>query len=371
MSLALGAAMLAPAGLNRTSPASSHDVGARIVALGGGTGLPAVLRGLLYAGSATHHTPDVTGIVTVMDDGGSSGRLRAALGVLPMGDARNCLAALSPNASAIGDVLHHRMRCAGLDDEHPIGNLLLAALSGVHGNMMDAIRSLGAMMGTSGRVLPATLSDVHLRGEFNDGTEVRGESAITARRARLDRVRLSAPARPLPEAIEAVINADLVVVGPGSLYTSLIPTLLVDGMAATLSAITAPRVYVANLMTQPGETDEFSLADHLAALRYHTKCDLFDYVLVNRRPFGAAALAAYAKDGAYPVVHDGRRPWNFRTRIVTASIGVTTPSGVIRHDPIALGYALSALARRAHARTPAAVQPPHMCPAPRAAHAAV
>jgi len=198
---------------------------------------------------------------------------------------------------------------------------------------------------------------VHLHGEFNDGIEVRGESAITARRGRIDRVRLSAPARPLPEAIEAVVNADLVVVGPGSLYTSLIPTLLVEGMAATLSAITAPRVYVANLMTQPGETDEFTLADHLAALRYHTKCDLFDYVLVNRRPFGASALAAYARDGARPVAHDSRRPWNFRTRIVTADIGVTTPSGVIRHDPFALGYALSALARRTQSAAVPAQRP--------------
>ncbi|HYT76638.1 MAG TPA: gluconeogenesis factor YvcK family protein [Vicinamibacterales bacterium] len=343
--------------------------GPRVVALGGGTGLPAVLRGLLYAygGAPALPSPDVTGIVTVMDDGGSSGRLRQALGVLPMGDVRNCLSALSPNASAIGDILHHRISCDGIEGHHPVGNLLLAALSGVHGNMMDAIRSLSAMLGTSGRVLPATLADVHLCGEFNDGTEVRGETAITARRGRLDRVRLSASARPLPEAIDAILNADLVVVGPGSLYTSLIPTLLIDGMASALSAITAPRVYVANLMTQPGETDEFTLADHLAALRYHTKCDLFDYVLVNRRPFAASALAAYARDGAHPVTHDGRRPWNFRTRIVTASIGVTTPSGVIRHDPVALGYALTALARRAHPQPPAAVHTHHV---PHTSHAA-
>ena len=334
--------------------------GPRVVALGGGTGLPAVLRGLLYAGAtAQQPAPDVTGIVTMMDDGGSSGRLRQALGVLPMGDVRNCLSAMSPNASAIGDVLHQQMRCAGVEGEHPVGNLLLAALSGVHGNMLEAIQSLSALMGTSGRVLPATLADVHLHGEFTDGIEVRGESAIAARRGRIDRVRLSAPARPLPEAIEAVVNADLVVVGPGSLYTSLIPTLLVEGMAATLSAITAPRVYVANLMTQPGETDEFTLADHLAALRYHTKSDLFDYVLVNRRPFAASALAAYARDGSRPVAHDSRRPWNFRTRIVTADIGVTTPSGVIRHDPFALGFALSALARRAHPQPAAPARHPH------------
>jgi uncharacterized cofD-like protein len=333
--------------------------GARVVALGGGTGLPVVLRGLLHAGDPGAPPPDVTAIVTVMDSGGSSGRLREALGVLPMGDVRNCLAALSPKGSALGDVLHHPMRCAGLEGEHPVGNLLLAALAGVHGNMLDAIQSLSTLMGTSGRVLPATLADVHLHGEFNDGTEVRGESAITARGGRLDRIRLSASARPLPEAIEAVVNADLVVVGPGSLYTSLIPTLLVDGMAATLSAITAPRVYVANLMTQPGETDEFTLADHLAALRYHTKCDLFDYVLVNRRPFAASALAAYARDGAHPVLHDGRRPWHFRTRIVTADIGVTTPSGVIRHDSAAIGYALSALARRAHPASSVAAPSAH------------
>lgn len=332
------------------------DRPARCVALGGGTGLPAVLRGLLHArahGAAIH---DVTGIVTVTDDGGSSGQLRHALGVLPPGDIRNCLSALTPIGSPLGDMLHERMRWEGVDGEHPIGNLLLTALTSVHGDLVGAIRSLSTMMGTAGRVLPATLANVQLHGEFSDGAEVRGESAIAARRGRIDRVRLSAHAAALPESLEAIHHADLIVAGPGSLYTSVIPTLLTDKMTEAVERSRATRVYVANLMTQPGETDEFSLADHLAALRYHTRVDLFDYVLVNRRPISRTTLAAYARQGSHPVPHDGRRPWHFRTRIVTADVAVTTPSGILRHDPIALGYALSALARRPGGRVVSAPQ---------------
>ncbi|HYT65236.1 MAG TPA: uridine diphosphate-N-acetylglucosamine-binding protein YvcK [Vicinamibacterales bacterium] len=346
--------MLLPFASGTAQPAPHHSAGC--VALGGGTGLPVVLRGLVHARAQTTKIGDLTAIVAVTDDGGSSGQLRDALGVLPPGDIRNCLSALTPLGSPLGDVLHERMRCEGVEGEHPIGNLLLTALTRVQGDLLGAIRSLSAIMGTAGRVLPATLADVRLRGDFSDGAEVVGETAIAARRARIDRVRLTARAAALPECLDAIGRANLIVAGPGSLYTSVIPTLLVDKMRIAVERATATRVYVANLMTQPGETDDFSLADHLAALRYHAGGDLFDYVLVNRRPISPATLAAYARQGSRPVVHDGRRPWSFRTRIVTADIAVTTPSGILRHNPVALGYALAALARP---RAGGAVPTPH------------
>ena len=326
----------------------------RIVALGGGTGLPAVLRGLLRTCEGAHASPPITGIVTVMDDGGSSGTLRDAMGMLPPGDIRNCLGALVEHPSRLAAILHDRSRDADAACGHPVGNLLLAALNGVHGNFLEAIETLGEMMGVSGRVLPATLDDVHLRARFADGSEVEGETAIARRGTRIQQVRLTADACPGPGVIEALADADLVVVGPGSLYTSSLPVLLVDHVAETMARLRVPKVYVANLMTQPGETDGFTLADHLAALRDNTGHDLFDYVLVNRRPLSALALARYAEQGAQPVLYDARQPWTCRTRVVTGDIAITAPDGTVRHNPVALGFALRALARRRRAAAIAA-----------------
>lgn len=324
----------------------------RVVAIGGGTGLPIVLRGLNHAaGTLTDPTTArwLTAVVTVMDDGGSSGRLRDTLGMLPPGDIRNCLAALASGPSALAAMLHDRLP-SGCDMEHPLGNLLLAALTSVQGDFLGAIDSLGDLIGARGRVLPATLENVHLSASFDDGSLVRGESAIAARRGRIRRLALERAVRPLPEAIEAIVNADLIVIGPGSLYTSIIPNLLVDGVAATISAVQATRVYVANLMTEPGETDNYSLGDHLSALRDHTGHELFDYVLVNRAPLSRSAVARYAQDGSEPVRGPEHSAWTDRSRIVTSDLAMTTASGELRHDPAALGFALLALsgARRTH-----------------------
>jgi len=186
---------------------------------------------------------------------------------------------------------------------------------------------------------------VHLTAAFDDGCDVRGETAIAARRGHIRRLALERPVRPVPDVIQALVNADLIVVGPGSLYTSILPNLLVDGVAATISGVKATRVYVANLMTEPGETDNYSLADHLEAIREHTGFELFDYVLVNRAPLPAGVVAHYEADGAR-LVHlpaGPNRPG--RPKIVTADLATVTPSGEIRHDPAALGFALSALCR--------------------------
>jgi uncharacterized cofD-like protein len=315
----------------------------RIVAVGGGTGLPTVLRGLRHAAETfgwNDLTDGVTAIVTVMDDGGSSGILRKSMGILPPGDIRNCLGALVRRPSLLSGILHDRLGAEG--PGHPIGNLLLAALTRTEGDLLRAVRSLGALMNVSGRVLPATLDDVDLTAALEDGEAIRGESAITARGGRIGSLRLDHPVRPLPEAIEAIVNADLVVVGPGSLYTSILPNLLVDGIASTLSGITAPRVYVANLMTEPGETDDYSLSDHLRVIREHTGFDLFDYVLVNRGAIPPAALAAYASEGSFVIpLREHERIGG--AQVMATDIATVTPYGQIRHDPAALGLALTAL----------------------------
>jgi uncharacterized cofD-like protein len=341
-------------GLNRTSPARPATAPVvngqiRAVAIGGGTGLPTVLHGLRVAcgpSADEERTADwLTAVVTVMDDGGSSGRLRESLGVLPPGDIRNCLAALVRQPSSLSGILHDRLPGENGEPGHPIGNLLLAAMSTTEGDLLRAVARLGAQMGITGRVLPATLEHVHLRAAFEDGSDVTGETAIAARRGAVRRLSLERPVRPVPEVIEALVNADLIVVGPGSLYTSVIPNLLVDGVAATMSAVRATRVYVANLMTEPGETDGYSLADHLRAIRAHTGFDMFDYILVNRAPLSETAVAHYAADGARVIEPLNDIGSTGCARVVTADLATTTASGQIRHDPVALGFALTALCR--------------------------
>ena len=192
----------------------------RVVAIGGGTGLPMVLEGLRLVCSSGDgiDAPDwLTGIVTVMDDGGSSGRLRETLGVLPPGDIRNCMAALVRQPSTLSAILHDRVPGEDFEAGHPIGNLLLAALSTTEGDLLRAVARLGRQIGITGRVLPATLESVHLTAAFEDGAAVRGETAIAARKGRIRRLSLERPVRPVPEVTEALINADLIVVGPGSL----------------------------------------------------------------------------------------------------------------------------------------------------------
>jgi uncharacterized cofD-like protein len=284
-----------------------------------------------------------------MDDGGSSGRLRTSLGVLPPGDIRNCLAALVREPSPLSEILHERLAGENGEAGHPIGNLILAALNGTEGDLLSAVKRLSRQMRIAGRVLPATLESVHLTAEFEDGSGARGETAIASRRVRIQKLALERAVRPVPDTIQALINADMIVVGPGSLYTSILPNLLVDGIAATISALKATRIYVANLMTEPGETDGYSLADHLAAIRRHTGFDLFDYVLVNGSALPADAIAHYATDGAQAIAADCDLTLHTRARVVTMPLAMVNGSGEVRHDPAALRFALSALASGSNA----------------------
>jgi uncharacterized cofD-like protein len=337
---------------HRRRLASSPAPAPRIVAIGGGTGLPVLLRGLADAmgpvadaGHGARPAETLSAIVTVTDDGGSSGRLRRDLSMLPPGDIRNCLAALAGNAR-FERVLAHRFAAAETWlDGHAVGNLVLAALAQMTGNFAEAVEELRRLLKARGCVFPSTLEDVTLRGELESGELIDGETAIVRSPAAIHRLALARPARPYPGALRALINADVVVIGPGSLYTSVLPNLLVDGVSSTLSAVESVRVYVANLMTQPGETDGFSLDDHLRVLREHTGRDLFDYVLVNRTPPTEGQLARYRDEGAEWIPLDSCEVSESTARLVSADLLETTGSHV-RHDPAKLADAILSLAER-------------------------
>jgi uncharacterized cofD-like protein len=318
----------------------------RCVAIGGGTGLPAVLSGLRKALSrrgasdAADERERLTAIVTMTDDGGSSGWLRRQLDMLPTGDVRNCLAALAPEHSPFRALIQHRFSGAHELSGHPIGNLLLAALTEMSGDFEAAVSTLSSMMALEGSVLPSTAENVRLRAEFDGGETRIGETAIASCGTRIKRLSLERSVRPVPETLRALINADIIVVGPGSLYTSIIPNLLVDGIASTMSGVSAVRIYVANLMTEPGETEGYTLADHLDTIRTHVGFDLFDYVLVNRRPVDPSAAATYARRGSMPVVRDEWTGLESSPVIVERDLAWQVERGKIRHEPDALARAI-------------------------------
>jgi len=316
----------------------------RIAALGGGTGLPVVLRGLVEIGAPRIDLDALTAIVTVTDDGGSSGRLREQFGILPPGDIRNCLVALAEHEPAAARLLQHRLS-DGVSDRagHPVGNLLLTMLTQITGDFSKAIDEVGALVGAHGRVMPTTLENVRLQAEMESGKVVLGETAIVKDPMRISRLSLTPSPRPFPDVLRALVNADAIVVGPGSLYTSVLPNLLVEGVAATIYGASARRIYVANLMTEPGETDGYSIDDHLRVIREHTGYDLFDDVLVHRGSLDSTVVGRYAEQGALPV----RRPSALRfagdAEIVERDLAGHAHNGKIRHDSKGLARAITDL----------------------------
>jgi uncharacterized cofD-like protein len=254
--------------------------GLKVVAIGGGTGLPAVLRGLKT------YTSNITAIVTVADDGGSSGKLRRELGVLPPGDLRNNITALANDEDLMAQLLQYRFTSGGLEG-HSLGNLFLSALAGITGSMDRAVAETARVLAIEGRVLPATLKDITLTAEVEmPGEEqtrhVSGESQIPESGGKIQRVFLQPDHAPAyPEAIRAILSADLIVMGPGSLFTSILPSLLVNGIVEAIRASRASKVYVCNVATQQGETEGFSVADHVTALERHIGQDVFNAVLAN------------------------------------------------------------------------------------------
>lgn len=314
-----------------------RDGGRRVVAIGGGTGLPAVLAGLKqHLGRRIAH---LTAVVTVTDDGGSSGRLREELAVLPPGDIRNCLVALADVEPLMGDLFQFRFGGDGALAGHNFGNLFLAALAHVTGSFLQAIRISGKVLAVRGTILPSTLESVRLGAELWDGTIVRGESALAGQPARVRRVFIEpATARALPEVLEAIAEAHVVVLAPGSLYTSLIPNLLVGGVADAIRSAAALKVYVANLMTEPGETDELSLGDHLEALVAHGGPGLVDGVVVHGGPFRTDVLRRYETAGARPVAVDRERVRALGVWVTETDL--TRPTELARHHPEKLGRVL-------------------------------
>jgi uncharacterized cofD-like protein len=313
--------------------------------------LPVVLGGLAEALQATvgednltHWTDSVAAIVTVTDDGGSSGRLRRDLGMLPPGDVRNCLAALSSDGS-FKRLLAHRFDAPTALDGHAVGNLMLAALTQMTGSFAAAIDEMAALLKTRGRVYPSTIEDVTLQAELTTGELIEGEMAIVAHPGQIRRLKLARHVRPWPDALRALINADAIVLGPGSLYTSLLPNLLVDGVASTLSAVRGARIVVMNLMTQPGETDGLSFDDHLRVLREHTGRDLFDYVLVNRTQPTAVQLARYRSEGAELIRCEGHLPSAGSAELINADL-LDTTSDQVRHDSGKLAAVILEIAQR-------------------------
>ena len=337
----------------------------RIVAIGGGTGLSTLLRGLKrYVANpaslgadetAAPETPslvrDLTAVVTVTDDGGSSGRLREDFKMLPPGDVRNCMVALSEDEHLLSKLFRFRFDQGELEG-HSFGNIFLAALSHITGDFAQAVHMSSQILATRGRIFPATNTNVTLAARMEDGSLVRGETNITASKQRIAELMLEPEtADPLPETLEAIANADLITIGPGSLYTSLITNLLVRGLPEALAASKATRVYVCNLMTQANESLGLSASQHIEKISEHARAErLFDYALINTAPISARRLEQYAREGQTPIVADLDR---------VRELGVTPVTGnfvhegdVLRHDYDQVTEKLLSLGFRERRKTP-------------------
>lgn len=302
--------------------------GAKVVTIGGGTGLSTLLRGLKVISA------NITAIVTVADDGGSSGRLRREIGVLPPGDIRNCIAALADEEKLLTELFQYRFKAGDGLVGHSFGNLFLTVLSDITGDFERAIAASSKVLAIRGHVLPATLSDVRLWAELADGRYIEGESNITEARGKIVRMGCK-PANPpaLPKALDAIDEADYIVIGPGSLYTSVIPNLLVPEIAEAISARQVPCIYVCNIMTQPGETDGYSVADHIQAIDRACGQRLFDSVLVQKTPPSAKALIRYAQEQSHPVDLDADAVTQLGRQIIRANIMIEDEeTGYVRHD---------------------------------------
>ena len=322
----------------------------RVVALGGGTGLPIVLRGmkgLLFPSGrkwvAARHRERLTGIVSVADDGGSSGRLRRDYGVLPPGDVRNCLLALAAGGTTLSGIFGYRFDGNGGLGGHSLGNLILTALARQEVDFTRAVDRAGRVLAVRGRVMPSTLDDVSLLAEFEDDSRILGESSIALARRPIRRVLLRPKtARACPEARQAIEQADLVTLGPGSLYTSVIPVVLIRDLVRAIVRSGARVVLIMNLMTEPGETDGYTAADVLLALRRHAPDLPIHDVLLNDAPIPAALTGPYAAGAASPIVAEGRSIRSLGCRPVMRDLIGAGPK--VRHDHAKLARALLELA---------------------------
>ena len=303
--------------------------GPKVVAIGGGTGLSMLLKGIKKI------TNNITAVVTVGDDGGSSGRLREEMGVLPPGDIRNCIAALADDEDLVTKLFQYRFDVGEGLKGHSFGNLFLTALCSITGNMVRAVKESSNVLSIRGRVLPSTLDDMKLAAEMEDGRVIHGESAIPEAKGKIKRL-FTEPSecKALPEVIEAIKSADLIIMGPGSLYTSVIPNLLIKEIASEVAKSKAKKIYVCNIMTQPGETDNYSVASHVNALISHAgSSDILDAVLVNNS-IPENISPAYATHNSYPVVLDLENLNPTGVKLVSTKLIEEEQSrnGLIRHS---------------------------------------
>jgi uncharacterized cofD-like protein len=319
-----------------SSPAAHKTRMLRVVTIGGGTGLSTLLRGLkrhaaptpavaatreevngnagsgnpFASGAGTSSNParwisDLSAVVTVTDDGGSSGRLRKEFNILPPGDIRNCLVALSEDEALLSRLFQYRFKSGEGLEGHSFGNLFLTALNGITGDFAEAVRESSVILATRGQIFPATTSDVQLIALMDDGSEVSGETKITASQQRITRLKMvPADAKPLEQTLEAIEHADLITVGPGSLFTSLITNMLVHGVAEAIARSPAIRVFICNLMTQANESLNLTAAEHIKKIYEHAGARIFDYALVNTGPISPELQRKYAVEGATPIVVD-------------------------------------------------------------------
>jgi uncharacterized cofD-like protein len=322
----------------------------RIVAIGGGTGLSTLLHGLKQFAPAE---ADITAVVTVTDDGGSSGRLRREFDVLPPGDIRNCMVALSEDEALLSRLFQYRFAEGRGLKGHSFGNLFLTALTNLTGDFSKAVLLSSEILASRGRIYPSTAENVVLEAELEDGTILKGETRISKSRRRIRRLRLEpATCRPLPETLHAIEAADLITFGPGSLFTSVIPNVLVRGIPAAIERSRALKAYFVNLMWQPGETIGFSASDHIAAIHEHAGTNLLDVVVVNTKPIRPAQRRKYAAEEAQPVVNDMGKLAAIGVEVVGADL--LAAGATVRHDSGVAGAIAMDLARRGRARRLAA-----------------
>jgi uncharacterized cofD-like protein len=335
---------------------STSAAGLRVVAIGGGTGLSTLLRGLKlrvpHAGllaqpAAKPLIADLTAVVTVTDDGGSSGRLRRDFNMLPPGDLRNCMVALSEDEGLISRLFRHRFDKGDLEG-HNFGNLFIAALTEMTGDFAQAIRLSADILATRGHIFPATASNVTVTARMEDGSMVRGETNITASRQRIVELMLDPPdPPPPPETLAAIAAADLITIGPGSLYTSIVTNLLVKGISEALATAQGTRVYICNLMTQANESLHLSASQHIERIYEHAGRPIFDYALVNTAPVSDEIRARYAAEGAEITIADVDRIESLGIRCITGNF--SAEGDVLRHASDRVTSALLKLPVRAHA----------------------
>ncbi|EES90944.1 YvcK family protein [Clostridium botulinum C] len=304
--------------------------GPKIVTIGGGTGLSTMLRGLKY------YTSNITAIVTVGDDGGGSGALREELGILPPGDIRNCILALADTEPLMEELLQYRFKDGNLKNQN-FGNLFLAAMDGLSSNFEEAVQKMSSVLAVTGRVLPVTLDDMVLKAKLKNGSIVEGESNIpnevVSQNSKIDRIFIEpSDAKALKEAVDAILDADAIILGPGSLYTSVIPNLLVKDISKALKFSKALKIYVSNIMTQMGETDNYTVSDHIKAIFKHGGDGIIDYVATNTKDINDMIIERYLEKNAKQVKVDEKNIIDLDVNIVEGEF-ITIKDGFVRHDP--------------------------------------